>query len=131
MKTKFAFAFFLVTLCAAGCKQSCEIEKNASTAAKSNAFTVSAGEEFVIPLYANPSTGYSWELAVPLDKNLLQLVSSEHSGGNPTLVGAGCTQEWKFKALKPGKAAIRLKYHRPWEKSVPPAKEQSFEITIR
>jgi len=115
---------FVATL---GCGKCPVITKSGDT----SQVEAKAGEGFTVSLYANPSTGYTWELAEPLDKDLLELVSAEYSGGNLKLVGSGRQQEWKFKALKPGKALISLKYFRPWEKLVPPVKTAEFEVTIR
>jgi inhibitor of cysteine peptidase len=128
MFRKIIFIILLIPFLAVlGCGKCPVITKSGDT----SRVEAKAGEEFTVSLFANPSTGYTWELAKPLDKDLLELVSAEHSGGNPMLVGSGCQQEWKFKALKPGKALISLKYHRPWEKLVPPAKIEEFEVSIK
>ena len=92
---------------------------------------VKAGAEFVIPVYANPSTGYVWQLAKPIDPQFLQLVGTEYLTEDTTLVGAGCEQEWTFKALKPGKTSVSLQYLRPWEKDVAPANVTEFEVSIK
>ena len=92
---------------------------------------VKAGEEFAISVYANPSTGYEWQLANPLDAQFLQLLGKEYLTEDTTLVGAGCEQLWRFKALKPGSAKISLKYLRPWEKDVAPVKIEEFQVTIK
>ena len=91
---------------------------------------VKAGEEFSISVYANPSTGYEWQLAEALDADYLVLVNKEYSGGDPTLVGSGCEQQWTFKALKPGSTKISLKYLRSWEKDIPPVKIEEFQVSI-
>jgi predicted secreted protein len=92
---------------------------------------VKAGEEFAVSVYANPSTGYAWQLADPLDAQFLQLLGSEYLTEDTALVGAGCEQEWRFKALKPGSTKISLKYLRSWEKDIPPVKIEEFEINVR
>ena len=92
---------------------------------------VKAGEEFAISVYANPSTGYEWQLANPLDAQFLQLLGKEYLTEDTALVGAGCEQEWRFKALKPGSTKISLKYLRSWEKGVPPVKIEEFVVNIK
>ena len=97
----------------------------------SGTILATAGENFVITLNSNMTTGYHWELAKPLDKNKIELVSSNYIAPSTKLIGAGGKEVWTFKALKTGKASIFLKYVRPWEKNVAPASEKSFYITIR
>jgi len=92
---------------------------------------VKAGEEFAISVYANPSTGYEWQLAKPLDTQFLQLSGTEYLTEDTTLIGAGCEQQWTFKALKPGSTKISLQYLRSWEKGVAPVKIEEFEVNIR
>lgn len=90
-----------------------------------------ARENFVITLNSNMTTGYHWELAKPLDKNRLELVGSKYIEPSTKLIGAGGKEVWTFKALKTGKATVFLKYIRPWEKNVAPAREKTFNIIIR
>jgi inhibitor of cysteine peptidase len=89
------------------------------------------GKNFKIKLDANASTGYEWQLAKPLDENMLQLISSVYFPDNSKLPGAAGKQEFIFKALKVGKTTIYFEYLRPWEKNKPPEKEKSFVIVIR
>ena len=109
----------------------CEKNQVIRTADGKNLIQPKAGEEFIISLFANPSTGYQWELSKELDKDLVELVGKEFTGKDPNLVGAGGAEEWKFKALKPGKTSICLKYLRPCEKGIPPVKEETFEVEIK
>ena len=89
------------------------------------------GNNFTIKLEANATTGYEWQLAKPLDEDIVQLISSEYLPDNSKLLGAGGKQVWIFKALKSGKATIYFKYVRPWEKKTPPENDKSFIIIIR
>ena len=48
---------------------------------------------------------------------MVELVKSEYEmgkGAKQGLVGAGGTELFQFKALKPGKTEITLVYKRPW-----------------
>jgi len=89
------------------------------------------GQSFTITLESNPTTGYMWQFAKPLDKNLLELIRSSHSVNNRKLVGSPGKQLWSINALKAGKTVIFFKYMRPWEKDKPPVKEESFVIIIK
>ena len=79
-----------------------------------------AGHNFTITLSANPTTGYQWQLARPLNDKMIKLISSEYIADDTGLVGSGGKQVWKFRALTAGRAAIALKYVRPWEKNTTP-----------
>ena len=89
------------------------------------------GQSFTVMLEANKTTGYEWQFAKPLDKRMVKLISTEYLTDKTGLIGAGGKQVWVFEALKAGKAYIYFKYVRPWEKDVPPVKEEYFLIFIK
>jgi inhibitor of cysteine peptidase len=82
-----------------------------------NKIKVNVGDNFKIELKSNPTTGYQWQLAEPL--NNIELVSSRYIPPNTNLVGAGGKEIWIFKAIKVGKTHISFKYLRPWESRQP------------
>ena len=78
---------------------------------------IGVGQEFIIALGSNPTTGYSWQASY--DETMLELV-----GGEPTyeadetdedVVGAGGVELFRFLALEAGETEITLTYERPWE----------------
>jgi Predicted secreted protein len=89
------------------------------------------GKDFTIILSANPTTGYQWQLAKPLNKNKIQFVNSEYFPDKTGLVGAGGKQVWRFKARTAGRANITFKYVRQWEKNIPPESIKKFIIFIK
>jgi len=89
-----------------------------------------AGKEFTVTLDSNKTTGYEWQLAKPLDENIVRLVKPEYIPGSSNLCGAPGKEVWKFKAIKPGRTAIYFKYVRPWEKNPVSAKDRVFSITV-
>ncbi len=89
-----------------------------------------AGRNFTITLPANPTTGYQWQLARPLNDKLIKLVSSEYIADDTGLVGSGGKQVWKFRARAAGRTAIALKYVRPWEKNITP-EVKYFIVSIK
>jgi inhibitor of cysteine peptidase len=89
------------------------------------------GQEFAIELDANATTGYQWQLAKPLNKRIIELLSTEYRVSETGLVGAGGKEVWKFRAVNQGKTMISMKYIRPWEKDVPPEKNVQFRVVIR
>jgi inhibitor of cysteine peptidase len=89
--------------------------------------TLFAGQELIIQLNGNPSTGYTWE-AKDLDATMFKQVGGpKFSSSNPNLVGSGGTMTLTFRVLKTGNATLTLVYHRPWETSVEPV--DTFSIT--
>lgn len=90
-----------------------------------------AGEEFTVTFNSNRTTGYEWQLARPLDENIVKFVSSEYKPGPGRLVGEPGKEVWIFKAVKPGKTTVYLKYVRPWEKDVLPADGRAFVVMVK
>lgn len=88
------------------------------------------GKTVVISLEGNITTGYRWQTAELSGKAVEPIgkpsyVTRPHQ---PGMVGVGGTFVFKFKAARPGKAAVKLVYVRPWEKDKPP--ERTFAATI-
>lgn len=92
---------------------------------------VPVGKTFSVTLDSNPTTGYRWQLAKPLDEAILKVVGSEYKKPATKLVGAGGKEVWVFKAVAKGQASIQMRYVRPWEKDVGPAKEATFTVIAR
>lgn len=129
---------FVLMLAASVCFADVGEEADAPEAPVKAADTVAAGttdlytgQNVVIKLKSNKTTGYSWELAEPIDTNMLEFVSTEYMVPETPLVGAGGEEVWTFTALKPGQAKISFKYTRPWEKGIPPSGKATFVVNIK
>ena len=96
-----------------------------------NTIKATVGEELVITLDANATTGYEWQLASMVDDSLIKPVSSEYVPDNTGLVGSGGKSVWTFKAVRAGKTQLSFKYIRSWEKDTPPAKEATYIVDIQ
>lgn len=111
-----------------------EQQKSGEQIPPANQLTVMKGNEFTISLESNPSTGFRWFLAKPLDENRVKLVGSEYkhrpAAGVPRL-GAGGVEVWTFRAVGEGTTSILLEYKRSWEKGVAPAKTAVYSIVVR
>jgi inhibitor of cysteine peptidase len=95
---------------------------------KVNAFV---GQELIITLDGNPSTGYTWETK-DLDKTMfLQVGETNFTSSNPNLVGSGGTQTLTIRTLKTGTATLTLVYHRPGETGVAPAHTFSVVLLVK
>ena len=114
--------------CLTGCRDSYG-QKTANVS--STTIEVNLGEDAVITLDANHTTGFSWQLAKPLDTDMLKFSETKYITSNSGLLGAGGQEVWIFKTLKKGKTEIALKYVQPWEKNVAPAREAKFTVIIK
>ena len=90
-----------------------------------------SGKDITITLESNRTTGYEWQLAVPLKDGILAFAHSEYIPSSTDLVGAGGKEKWTFKALKEGKTSLSFIYVRPWEKDVAPAAQKTFAVIIK
>lgn len=88
------------------------------------------GDEFVIMLTSNRTTGYQWQIDRPLDGNKIKQEGLVYIPENTDLVGSGGKEEWRFKARGTGKSKIYFKYVRPWEKEAKPADKKVFDVEV-
>ncbi len=87
------------------------------------------GEELVITLESNPTTGYSWHVIETNPEVLKQVgeIEYEQSPGSDGLVGAGGTEMIRFEAVAPGEVTLTLGYYRSWEDKPP---VETFTVTV-
>lgn len=92
------------------------------------------GDDFMIVLESNPSTGYCWELAEELDTTILRLETKRFGNPSPDtregMVGAPVNEYWRFDTLEAGSTTISFKYVRPWEEDVEPEKTAVFTVNV-
>jgi predicted secreted protein len=74
---------------------------------------LSIGQNIIVRLDANPSTGYRWEI-VDNDEDLLPLISRDYQQREaaPGMVGVGGIESLTFKAIKKGQLTLKLQYTR-------------------
>jgi inhibitor of cysteine peptidase len=72
------------------------------------------GEEVLVELAENPTTGYVWHHVDP-DGSGLVLVSSDFDPPNAAAVGAGGVRRLRFRVSGAGRRALVLVLKRPWE----------------
>lgn len=94
-----------------------------------NEIELHVGEEFLIILHENPTTGFRWnpissgEPACMLLDNSFDLI-----GTNP---GNGGIHSWHFQAVKEGSSKIEYAYRRSWEHGRPAAQTFTLSIYVR
>ena len=92
---------------------------------------VATGEQLTISLDANPTTGFEWRLATPLNEKVVALVGHAYQPPDNSRIGAGGTDVWTFKAVGSGSTTIILEYRRPWEKDTPATERKTYPIVVR
>jgi inhibitor of cysteine peptidase len=94
----------------------------------SKTVVVEIGQQILVTLPANASTGYAWQLA-ELDPAILETTSQQYLPPSLPLPGAKGEERWEFTALSAGATQLRLVYLRPDD---PPDTEpaQTFEIVV-
>jgi inhibitor of cysteine peptidase len=93
--------------------------------------TVAAGKEFSLVLDSNRTTGYGWDVEGAVDGKIVKQVGSDYRQPSTKLVGAGGADILKFRAVGKGKTVVALRYARPWEKNVEPARKALFVVIVR
>jgi inhibitor of cysteine peptidase len=88
------------------------------------------GQELVLNLKTNPSTGYRWVQADTETPVLVVLGKPAYKPGS-SLPGASGMESWKFRAVERGTQKLKLEYRRPWEKNTPPVNTIVIHVTVR
>jgi inhibitor of cysteine peptidase len=89
-------------------------------------YTVPLDGEVQLRLPENPSTGYSWNIALPSGLVIMN-DSYVPNATSDQVVGSGGIHTWFLKAVLPGTQTIHGVYARPWE-STPTGGE--FQLTL-
>lgn len=93
-----------------------------------NSLQAAVGEDVVISLEANATTGYSWVIK---SSDGLEKTKDwyEVEKGKEGLCGAGGTQYFQFHCEKAGTYKVVLDYQRPWEGV--PVQTSTVEIIVK
>jgi inhibitor of cysteine peptidase len=96
--------------------------------------TLTEGQDLVIELESNPSTGYTWEVK-EIDPGVLSQVGDpefkQPAKSDPQLVGQAGTQVFTFHTAGKGTTTLQLIYHRTFEKDVEPAQTFTLIVTVQ
>lgn len=94
--------------------------------------TASAGDQFVIQLESNPTTGFQWGISGSLNPTVVKKIGSKYVPGKNarTQVGAGGVENWTFHGMAKGTTKIVMTYARPFEKGTAPAQTVTFNVTV-
>ena len=131
---KFSFVALLALLAALTMATGCspqQQEVKASIGDNGREVQLKKGQPLVVTLEANPTTGYTWEVAEPLDEQVLRQAGEPEFKPESDLAGAGGVQILRFEAVNAGQTALKLAYRRSWEKDVEPLNTFSIQVVVR
>ncbi len=124
------FALLVTLTVATGCSPQ-QQEVKASIGDDGREMQLKKGQPLVVTLEGNPTTGYSWEVAEPLDEQVLRQAGEPEFKPESDLAGAGGVQILRFEAVNAGQTALNLAYRRSWEKDVEPLNTFSIQVVVR
>ncbi|MBB1606353.1 MULTISPECIES: protease inhibitor I42 family protein [Pseudomonas] len=88
------------------------------------------GQELVLMLPSNPTTGFRWELRNPASHVLASLGPEVYNNPEDSgLVGSAGESTWRFRVTASGEDHLQLAYRRPWEADVAP--ERTFDCALK
>jgi predicted secreted protein len=122
---------FLAMLFALGAAAPALADTYNGTVFTSSPVSVTAGQEFLIAIPGNPTTGYSWTGKSSNGTVTVWGSVYQPSAGANQRMGAGGQQIFVCKANHPGTAQITFSYARPWQKGVKPARTMTFTVTAK
>jgi predicted secreted protein len=94
--------------------------------------TVGKGQQFIIELASNKTTGFEWGIAKPLDSSIVKRIRSTYTvSSSSNKVGVGGTERWTFEGVGAGTTTIVMTYARSFEKGVPPSQTVTYNVTVK
>jgi inhibitor of cysteine peptidase len=88
------------------------------------------GDTLELTLSSNPTTGFQWEVS-DRDITILQPSGEPEFESSSDSVGSGGKTIMRFKVVGTGQTKLKLIYHRPFEKDVPPVQIFEVDVTVR
>jgi inhibitor of cysteine peptidase len=83
------------------------------------------GESFEVQLPENPTTGYRWQLHLPVGPVLE--VAEDSFAGSQGAYGIGGLRCWRFRALQEGAFLLEIEHRRSWETEP----VDMFKVTVK
>ena len=92
------------------------------------------GQELVVRLAGNPSSGFRWRLIDVLETAPLQTAGPpvlETGATSTAMPGASGTEVWRFRAGQPGPQTLRFEYRRVWEIHVEALRSLDLDVVVQ
>jgi inhibitor of cysteine peptidase len=90
---------------------------------------VKSGEQFVIQLDSNPTTGYAWAVQSNTDPAVAKKTASQYLAAQPAVVGSGGVQRLVFDARTRGSTTIVLRYEQSFAPD-PSDEELTYTVNV-
>jgi inhibitor of cysteine peptidase len=105
---------------------------NDVTVSGSGSVTLAVGQQLVVTLDSNPSTGYDWQVVGEPDAAVLSIGERVYvpTPVDPGVVGSGGVTASRFTAVAAGTTSIVLRYKRSWEDDTPADELVTVEVTV-
>ncbi len=129
MRLPILMLVLLTLLCPAAFGQSTEHHVRLNNSNSGGAVAVPVGGSIDLVLWANPSTGYDWEV-VSFDSTVIEQVGKPEFSPDSDMIGAPGKMTFHWRAIKAGSTDLKLVYHKPGENSSPPLKTFQTGITV-
>ncbi|CAH0251775.1 peptidase inhibitor I42 [Pseudomonas mediterranea] len=114
----------LLSACATQPKNNVTVEKLSECPVRLN-----NGQNMILSLPSNPSTGYRWAIQDSAGGVLKALGPEVYRNPEDAgIVGAAGVSTWRFQAFAAGTGRLRLTYQQPWAPEVPPV--ETFDCAI-
>lgn len=94
-------------------------------------YDIVVGQEALLRLGSNPTTGYHWSLADSHSAVMAVVGEPAYQGPAEPRPGAGGTETWRLKAMTAGRATLVFEYRRPWDKVLPPGRTVTITFLSR
>ena len=117
----------LLVLTTAACRQPTTKQVKLSEKDAGRTVQLPAGGTLEVVLEGNPTTGYLWEAAAG-DTAIIRQEGEAQFKPDTTALGSPGKMTLRFTGVAAGQTVLKLIYHRPFEKNVPPSK--TFEVTV-
>ncbi|MFI8483079.1 protease inhibitor I42 family protein [Pseudomonas sp. NPDC078700] len=92
--------------------------------------SLNPGQELIISLPSNPTTGFRWVVRDAAPAVLTSLGPEVYSNPEDAgMVGSAGKSTWRYTAKSSGQGQLIMTYQRPWETDVEPAK--TFDCTVK
>jgi len=88
--------------------------------------SVRPGDEIVITLGSNVTTGFAWQLEAEPASEILDKISSTYLAPDTDLVGAGGEEVWRFVATGEGTTHVGMRYARSSDETA----GRPFDLTV-
>lgn len=118
------FSLALLSACATQPKHNVIVEKLTQCPVQ-----LTNGQNLILNLPSNPSTGYRWAVQDSAGGVLKALGPEVYRNPEDAgIVGAAGVSTWRFQAFAAGTGRLRLTYQQPWAPEVPPV--ETFDCAI-